>query len=170
MEKWNDLAGRMCATGKYYEPRLSGKLLAGQFHGGRAVARMCCTSQPWRVTAYVALWKTPDPAWTEVGSLYVEQPGNGTAQEILSEVIAKAPDSTRLFIITPELGVMKKVLAFGFRTVGKLTLSDAKLGCDFDTWARRVGLRTGEQDRIPLSAQVDEVPDLRRIGRWLFVR
>jgi|GEM_PF-3624273 len=161
--KWQDLLERMQATGQFSSKLLTHRVLCNQFFAGRTVLRPPAVNGrfgPGPIRAHGALRKTKSASWMEIAQLYVdpELSGNGVMREIIGELMEKRRPGVRFFGITKVSSVMRAFVESGLKPTTKYDVPD------IESWAAEIGL-----DRLPESAKLRELSDMRRAGRWLFM-
>ncbi|PIR83632.1 hypothetical protein COU18_03035 [Candidatus Kaiserbacteria bacterium CG10_big_fil_rev_8_21_14_0_10_51_14] len=153
--KWEVLAEKLKAEKAYYLPRLTPRNLSARQYAGRAIIRESNENHGDRtISAYAALWRSHDPTWYELGTVWVsaELRGNGFCRNIMTELIALAPADIRLLMFTADVAIMRAAHGLGFFEVGNPSHPSN------EPWAIRVGVSA----RLP---GIDN-PE----GRRLFVR
>ena len=176
--KWIQLREEMAATGKFYLPRLTARILCINYHAGRAVVRFRPEYALPTVYTYITWLKTKDQNWVEIALGYVasDKGGNGVLREIFGELLDKLPDhpgfedwerfpkppQAKSFLIARyDTSMWHMALRFGYRPITKFQMPNVV------EWSKRVGM---PEDRLPESATCDNPHHDKSDQRWLMVR
>ncbi len=163
-DRWIVLSEQIRAEGKYFSARTTARKLSKRFYAGRAVVRQIDSpvASLRFVQGYAALWRTAVDGWYELGTVWVtpELRGNGVQFDLMTELVAKAPQGKGLFLITDAFPVMRTAGILGFRPVTLATMPDVH------DWSAVVDL--GE--RLPRTALLEALPMPKDGERWLFIR
>lgn len=119
-QKWDVLSSELKAAKIYRGDRIDPESLQRRVYSGRGVIRETCEVVGHRtIFAYGALWPTWLPQWWEVGTLWVRQchRGKGLTNEILENLIRRAPSGAHLLLFTREERIIRILGRHGFQFV-----------------------------------------------------
>lgn len=175
---WHDLYQKMIREKGFNLSLLSPDILESQFEKGASTVRPNSLAHKLRkklpigddevIVAHGALRDSKVPWWKEIAQIWVdpEHRGNGLRQEMVYELMARAPPGIKFFCITTDEPFMNFLITLYFRPV---TQRSAGPGMRPRAWAKYVGLG-GVRKRLPVTVMRKTFPKPRQGERWLFIR
>jgi hypothetical protein len=158
---WHSLADELQSTGRFDAKRVTARALAGRFYAGRAISvRVGMTTIP-RITAYAALWPTPDEGWYEFEVMKCEtSDAESAVYDGLAELVARVPEGKRIFFVSDDSKLFCRAARCGFTPANSRILREPL------KWASRVNAVC----KLPPSIHETGHPTPGDGERWLFIR